>query len=262
MILKHTFLGLFLTFSFYLPSSQAAIITQNVEYKDGKTVLEGFLAYDDAIQGKRPGVIVVHEWKGLNNYARRRAQQLAEMGYVAFAADMYGKGMVAKDHAEAAKLSGVYRENRKLTRKRAEAAYKVLAKNPHVNSSKIAAIGYCFGGMTVLEMARAGMDLKGVSSFHGSLPAPIPAEKGKIKAKVVVFHGSDDTFAGASDVPDFETEMKNAEADWTLVILGGAAHSFTVPEAGSNKSSGMAYDEKADKRSWEMLAQFLKEWFS
>lgn len=262
MTVKHAFLGLFLALSLQMPTSQAAIITQNVEYKDGKTVLEGFLAYDDSIQGKRPGVLVVHEWKGLNDYAKKRAEQLAQMGYVAFAADMYGRGVIAKDHAEAARLSGVYRDDRKLTRKRAKAAYKVLAKNPNVDSSKIAAIGYCFGGMTVLEMARAGMDLKGVASFHGSLPTPLPAEKGKVKAKVVVFHGGDDTFAGASDVPDFETEMKNAGVDWTFVVLGGAAHSFTVPEAGNNKASGMAYDEKADKRSWKIFTQFLKEWFA
>ncbi len=239
----------------------AAIVTSPMEYKHGDAVLEGYLAYDDSIQGKRPGVLVVHEWKGLNDYAKSRAEQLAQLGYVAFAVDMYGKGVVAASHEEAAKLSGIYKGDRNLMRERIKAGYEVLKNNERVDVSKIAAIGYCFGGTTVLEIARSGMDVKGVASFHGGLSAPIPAKEGEVKAKVIVFTGADDAFIKKEEVDGFQDEMRNAKADWQLVLLGGAVHSFTVPEAGSDKSKGMAYDEKADQRSWTMLLNFLNEIF-
>ncbi len=242
--------------------SFAAVVTQAVEYKDGETLLEGYLAYDDAIEGKRPGIIVVHEWKGLNDYAKGRADELAELGYVAFAVDMYGKGIYAKDHEEAGKLSGVYRSDRNLMRQRAKAAFDILKNNPHVDPQNTAAIGYCFGGTTVLEMARAGFDLKGVVSFHGSLDAPLPAAPGVIKAKVLVMHGADDNFVGNEKVLVFQEEMRKAGADWQLVMFGDAVHSFTVPEAGSDKSKGAAYNALADKRSWGMMKQFFSELFS
>jgi len=253
---------IFLWLSFQTVSS-AAVVTEAVEYMDGDAVLEGYLAYDDAIQGKRPGILVVHEWKGLNDYAKKRALQLAELGYAAFAADMYGKGIYAKDHEEAGKLSGVYRSDRNLMRQRAKAAFDVLKNNPQVDPQNTAAIGYCFGGTTVLEMARAGFDLKGVVSFHGALDTPVPAVPGTIKAKVLVMQGADDSFAGTTQqITAFEDEMRKAGADWQLVIFGDAVHSFTVPEAGSDKSKGAAYNAPADKRSWGMMKQFLSELFS
>ncbi len=239
----------------------ATVVTEAVEYKHGDAVLEGFLAYDDATQAKRPGVLVVHEWKGLNDYAKKRALMLAEMGYVAFAVDMYGKGITAKDHAEAGKLAGIYKSDRNLMRARAKAGLEVLKSHPLVDPEKTAAIGYCFGGTTVLELARAGEPLLLVASFHGSLDTPVPAKVGEIRAKVAVFHGAEDSFISHDDIHAFKDEMRTAGADWTFVGLGGAVHSFTVPEAGDDPSKGMAYNALADRRSWAMLKNFFDELF-
>jgi dienelactone hydrolase len=238
------------------------VVTQAVEYRHGDAVLEGYLAYDDAVEGKRPGILVVHEWKGLNDYAKSRAGQLAAMGYTAFAADMYGKGILAKDHAEAGKLAGVYLNDRNLMRERARAAYEVLKQNEQVDPSRIAAIGYCFGGATVLEMARAGMGLRGVASFHGALKTPSPAGPGGVRARVLVFNGAEDTFISPEDIAAFKKEMTESGADWNFVEMEGAVHSFTVPSAGSDKSTGVAYHPEADRKSWAMLEDFLKEIFS
>ena len=236
---------------------RAAVQGSTVEYKDGDAVLEGYVAYDDAIQGVRPVVLVVHEWKGLNDYAQRRADMLAGLGYLAFAVDMYGKGLRARDHQEAAKLSGVYRENRSLMRARASAALDFIRTNERADISRVAAIGYCFGGTTVLEMARAGFDLAGVASFHGALSAPVPAEKGAVKAKVLVFHGAMDKFIPAEEVEAFKKEMTEAEADWEFVMFSKTVHSFTVAEAGDKPETGMAYNAVADHRSWDTLKLFL-----
>lgn len=258
--MKKIFLALLFVF---IPTlAHAEVVTQTVEYRDGDAILKGYLAYDNSTEAKRPGILVVHEWKGLNDYAKRRAEQLAALGYVAFAVDMYGDGIVAKDHEDAAKLSGAYRSDRAKTRERARAGYEVLKNNPLVDPEKMAAIGYCFGGMTVLEMARAGFDLKGVVSFHGGLDTPTPAEPGAIKAKVLVLHGADDPHSGAESVARFEDEMRHSGADWQVVLFGGAVHAFTVPSAGSDKSTGVAYDESADKRSWGMMKQFFDEIFN
>ncbi len=252
---------LFLILGLLLASSAyAALHTETVAYKDGEVELEGFLAYDDAREGKLPGVLVFHEWKGLNEYAKKRATMLAQLGYVAFAADMYGKGVKAETHEEAAKLSSLYKEDRSLMRNRAKAALDFLASYERVNSDHIAAMGYCFGGTTVLEMARAGFGLKGVVSFHGALDTPIPANPGDIKAKVLVFHGADDEFVNAH-VPAFMEEMKKSGADWQFVSFGGAVHSFTVPEAGNDPSKGMAYNKAADHRSWQTTKMFFDEIF-
>ncbi len=251
----------FLGWMAFQSGAYAAIVAQPIEYQHDGQVLEGYLAYDNAVQGKRPGVIVVHEWKGLNDYARGRAEQLAALGYIAFAVDMYGKGIYAEDHQQAAKLSGAYREDRTLMRARARVGYEVLANHPLTDPGRMAAIGYCFGGTTVLEMARAGFDLKGVISFHGGLGTPMPAEPGTLKAKIVVMQGAEDTHT-AGDIPDFKNEMRAAGADWQLIEFGGAVHSFTVPEAGNDPSKGSAYDPAADRRSWAMLEQFLKEIFA
>ena len=238
----------------------AAVVGKTVEYQDGKDILEGYLVYDDATQDKRPAVLVVHAWEGLDDYTKSRAEQLAQLGYVAFAVDMYGKGIRAKDHDDAAKLSGVYRSDRALMRRRAKAGYDFLKSHALTDPERMAAIGYCFGGTTVLEMARAGFDLKGVASFHGDLSTSTPAKPGDIRAKVIAFQGGNDQFTlGGAD--NFENEMRQAGADWQLVVLGGAVHSFTVPTAGTNEASGMAYNEKADRRSWAILLQFFSEIF-
>jgi len=240
---------------------QAAVHTEAVEYHDGEAVLEGYLAYDDANTQKRPGVLVVHEWKGLNEYAKRRARQLAELGYIAFAADMYGNGIVAKDHEEAAKLSGVYRSDRQLMRQRAKAGLEVLRQHPLADADRLAAIGYCFGGTTVLELARSGEPLRGVVSFHGTLDTPNPEDARQIHGKVFVLQGADDPYAKSEAVAAFETEMRAAHVSHRVIRYPGAVHSFTVPEAGNDPSTGVAYNAAADQQSWETMRQFFNEIF-
>lgn len=232
-----------------------------VEYRHGDVVLEGYLAYNRDQKGKRPGVIVVHEWRGHNPYVRRRAEELAKLGYIAFAVDMYGKGVYAKDHEEAARMSGVFRENRALARARAKAGLDLLLKHELCDGKRVAAMGYCFGGTTALEMARAGFDLVGVASFHGNLSTPNPADAKNIKGKVIAFHGADDPFIPKDQIAAFHEEMKNGGVDWQFVSFGGAVHSFTVREAGNDPKQGMAYNEAADRRSWEMLKLFFAEVF-
>jgi dienelactone hydrolase len=186
---------------------------------------------------------------------------LAELGYIAFALDMYGKGVYAKDHDEAGKLSGVYRSDRKLMRERAKAGLEILKRHPMTDQSRMAAIGYCFGGTTVLELARSGEDLRGVVSFHGGLSNPKPEDAKNIKGRVLVLHGANDKFISSDEVSAFQEEMRNADVDWQMIFYGGAVHSFTVPEAGNDPSKGMAYNEKADKRSWEEMKRFFNEIF-
>jgi dienelactone hydrolase len=241
--------------------SQAGVKAELVEYKHGDVALEGYMAYDDAIQGKRPGVIVVHEWMGHNPYVRKRAEQLAKLGYIAFAIDMYGKGVRAKDAKEAAALSNIYRSDRRLMRARANAGLEVLKKHPLADPGRIAAIGYCFGGTTALETARSGADLAGVVSFHGGLDSPNPGDAKNIKGKVLALHGGDDPYVPPEQVIKFEEEMRKAGVDWQLVSYGGAVHSFTNPEAGNDPSKGAAYNEKADRRSWEAMKLFFAEIF-
>ena len=242
-------------------SAQAKIVTQTVEYQQGDTTLEGYLAFDDSITGKRPGVLVVHQWMGLTDYEKHRAEQLAQLGYVAFCADIYGKGVRPKDTGEAGPLAGKYKGDRALLRARVNAALDVLEKNQLVDSKRVAAIGYCFGGTTVIELARSGADIAGVVSFHGGLDSPTPADGKNIKSKVLVCHGADDPFVKPSDLAAFEDEMRQANVDWTLIKFGGAVHSFTQPMAGNDNSKGAAYNEKADKRSWEAMKAFFAEIF-
>ena len=248
--------GLFVAGS---PEASAAVRTDTVTYQDGDAVLEGYLAYDDASPNPRPGVLVVHEWKGLNEYAKRRAEQLAELGYIAFAVDMYGKGIRARDHDEAARLSGIYRSDRQLMRRRILAGFEELKRHPLTDSSRIAATGYCFGGTSVLELARSGADLVGVVSFHGGLSTPNPADAANIKGRVLVLHGADDTFVAPEEVAAFESEMRQAGVRYRLIKYPGAVHSFTIPEAGNDPSTGMAYNAEADRRSWEEMRAFLSE---
>lgn len=238
----------------------ARVVTQTLEYRQGDVVLEGYLAYEKGKKG-RPGVLVVHEWMGLNDYAKMRAEKLADLGYVALAVDMYGKGVRAADTGEAAALSGKYKSDRPLMRARIQAALDVLRGLPQVDSKRIAAIGYCFGGTTVLELARSGADLSGVVSFHGALDTPMPAQTGQVRAKVLVLHGGDDPLVPPEQVSAFEAEMRQAGVDWQLVAYGGAVHSFTNPAAGNDPSKGVAYDARTDKRSWKAMKGFFDELF-
>lgn len=242
-----------------LTEVQARVVTQTVTYRDNGTVLRGFLAYDDGLKGKRPGVLVVHEWWGLNDFARERALKLAGLGYVGLAADMYGGGATTRDREEAGKLAGALLKNPDLLRARAHAALKVLAAAPRVDPKRLAAIGFCFGGTTVLELAYSGADLAGVVSFHGGLPRPQPGELTHLKAKILVLHGADDPLVPAADLTNFQQAMRQAGADWQMVFFSGAVHSFTNPAAGGNKASGAAYDALAARRSWRYMQEFFRE---
>ncbi len=245
----------------WMVPAQAAVRSEPVEYKQGDATLEGYLAYDDALSGKRPGILIVHEWWGLNDYVKGRADQLAQMGYVAFAADIYGKGVGAKTPAEAGRLSNIYVSDRKLMRTRVNAGLDMLLKNQYTDPARIAAIGYCFGGMTVLELARSGANVAGVVSFHGELNTPDPGDAKNIKAKVLVLHGADDPVVPTNQVLAFVEEMRKARVDWQLVMYGNAVHSFTNPQAGNDPSKGAAYNEKADRRSWQAMKDFFGEMF-
>jgi dienelactone hydrolase len=242
-------------------SVQAKIVTQTIEYKQGGATLEGYLAYDDASTAARPGVLVVHQWLGLTDYEKHRAEQLAALGYVAFCADIYGKGVRPQNTSEAGVEATKYKSNRALLRLRVNAGLNVLKKNELVDPKRVAAIGYCFGGTTVIELARSGADIAGVVSFHGGLDSPHPEDGKNIKCKVLALHGADDPHVPAKDLAAFEDEMRQAKVDWELVKYGGAVHSFTDWNAGNNPAQGAAYNEKADKRSWEAMQQLFAEAF-
>ncbi len=250
-----------ITLAGFSTSALGALKTETVEYKQGDTPLEGYLAYDDAIKGKRPGIVVVHEWKGLNDYAKRRSEELAQLGYVAFAADIYGKGVRPQDVSEAAAISGKYKSDRSLLRARVNAALDVLKSQPNVDGSKLAAIGYCFGGTAALELARSGADIKGVVSFHGGLSSPTPQDAKNIKARILALHGAADPFVKSDEVAAFEKEMKGAGVSYRLIKYPGAMHGFTNPDNKGTNPPGALYNEAADKASWQEMQKFFKEIF-
>jgi len=242
-------------------STSAALKTQTVEYTESGTVLEGYLVYDDSLKGKVPGIVVVHDWMGNGEFAKGRAQALAKLGYVAFAADIYGKGVRPADAKAAGTLADRYKTDRPLFRRRLRAAHEELLKQSRVDAAKTAAIGYCFGGTGALELARSGAPVAGVVSFHGGLGSPTPNDAKAIRGKVLVLHGADDPFVPAEEVSGFEKEMREAQIDWQLIKYGASVHSFSNPKAGSDNSKGAAYNEKADKRSWLAMQSFLQELF-
>ncbi|MBM3329079.1 MAG: dienelactone hydrolase family protein [Calditrichaeota bacterium] len=240
----------------------AEVKTRTIEYLVDGVTCEGYFAWDDAVTAPRPGILVLHEWKGLEDYARDRTEALARLGYVAFAADMYGKDIRPKTREEAMTESGRLRNDRALVRRRANASLELLKSKSSVDSSRLAAIGYCFGGMCALELARSGAELKGVVSFHGSLDTPDLVSAGQVKAKLLVLHGAADPAVPPDKVRAFESEMTAAGVDWQLVSYGGAVHAFTNPNAGNNPSTGAAYDPKAAARSWKAMQTFFDELFS
>ena len=243
------------------PCLHAAVQTKVIEYKQSDQVLEGYLAWDDAVTGSRPGVLVVHEWTGLGDYAKMRAKMLAEMGYIAFAAHIYGKGIRPATPQEAGAQAGMYKNNPKLMRDRVRAGLDALRREPLCDPKRVAAIGYCFGGTCVLELARSGADVAGVVSFHGGLATATPADAKHIRGKVLVLHGGDDPHVPPKEVDAFEDEMRAAGVGWQVVVYGGAVHAFTNPSAGSDKSRGAAYNAAADRRSWETMKAFFAEIF-
>lgn len=239
----------------------SAVKGHEVEYRAGGISLKGYLAHADAAQGKQPAVLVVHEWWGHDEHARNSARKLAEAGYVALALDMYGEGKQAHHPGDAGKLAGEVSRNLPLMKARFDAAREFLARQPNVDASRIAAIGYCFGGSVVLQMAREGEDLRGVVSLHGALGTDRPAQPGRVKAKVLALNGEDDPMVPKSDVEAFETEMKTAGVDYKVVNYPGARHAFTNPAAtarGKEFNIPIAYDADADRKSWKETLAFLE----
>jgi dienelactone hydrolase len=239
----------------------AAILEKEIEYKFDGALHQGYVFFDDSKTELRPGILIVHEWKGISENVMQSGHELAKLGYVAFAVDIYGKDVRPKNNQEAAKVSGSYKKNRQLLRSKVLAGMQQLKKQPYVDSSKIGAIGYCFGGTTVLEMARSGYDLAGVVSFHGGLDSHNPEEAKKIKCKVLVLHGADDPHVSEKERLDFIAEMRATNVDWQLFQYGNAVHSFTNKSAGTDNSLGAAYNEKAATRSWQAMKAFFKEIF-
>ena len=242
----------------------AKVTTREVEYRSGDTVLKGYLAENSAMKGKRPAVLVVHEWWGHNEYARKRARMLAELGYVALAVDMFGEGKTAQHPGDAGKFAGEVMKNKEVGEARFNAALDFIKQQPNVDPERIAAIGYCFGGGVVLHMARQGADLKGVASFHGSLATDSPAKPGSVKARVLVFNGEADKMIPPEQVTAFKEEMTKAGAPFRYVGYPGVMHSFTNPDADSYAKKfnlPLAYNKKADQNSWAEMKKFLKEIF-
>ena len=238
-------------------SGFAAIHTETVEYKLGDVVLAGYLAYDDATDNKRPGVLVVHEWMGINDYAKQRAEQLAGLGYVAFALDMYGKDVKIANREEASAMAGKFYQDRQLMRDRAAAGLEQLNAFRLTDPNHVAAIGYCFGGSTVLELARGGADNSGVVSFHGGMQNPPPENQANINA-----NGAIDPYVPMDQVNAFVAEMDSAKIDYQLIMYANAVHGFTNPNNGTDNSKGAAYNANADKRSWEAMRSFFAEIFA
>lgn len=238
-----------------------SLVKQTVDYKHGDKVLEGYLAYQEEGPQKRPAVIVFHDWNGIDDYERGRADMLAELGYVAFAADIYGKGIRPEGPAASSQEAGKYYQDVNLFRGRVNAALEYVKGHSLVDASKVAAIGYCFGGRAALELARSGADMAGVVSFHGGLKTEKPAQAGAVKAALLVLHGTDDPHVPASEVAAFNTEMIEAKLGYTLVSYAGAVHSFTHKDAGNDPSRGSAYNEAADKASWVAMQRFLGDLF-
>ena len=252
-----SFLVLFLLSS----SLSAKVVHEAVAYKDGDVTLNGHIFYDDSIQGKRPGVLVIHEWWGLNDYAKKRAEMLAEMGYVAFAADMYGDNKVTKHAKDAKGWMMQITSNVDGWRKRASLGLDVLMNHKLTDSTQTAAIGYCFGGATVMQMAYAGSDVKGVVSFHGSLPPAKPEQANNISTEILVAHGNADPFVPAEKVAKFKNALDSAGVKYDFRGYDGAKHAFTNVDAGNYGIAALAYDENADMKSWQAMQEFFGKIF-
>ena len=246
-------------------AAQAKLVTKSVPYEQGGVKLEGFLAYDDSAKGQRPGVLVIPEWWGLNDYIKGRAEQLAGMGYVAFAADMYGTGVTTTDPKKAGELAGQF-YGKSLMAERAQAGLDQLTKSGLVDRSKIAAIGFCFGGATCQALAYSGAPLVGMVSFHGSLIPATPEAAAKNKAKFLICHGAIDPFTKPEAVEAFKKSLDDGHIDYQFISSSGAIHAFTNPEADAIRASsglnGIGYNEPAARRSWQHMKSFFDEIFA
>jgi dienelactone hydrolase len=240
-------------------NAHAALVKKDFAYTLAGKPYEGYLVYDDAVKAPKPGVLVGHNWMGLTEETKSKADQVAQLGYVAFAVDIYGKGIRPKGPKEAGELAGMFKKDRTMLRARMQQGLQTLMAQPQVDKKRLAVIGYCFGGTAALELGRAGADVKAITTFHAGLDSPKPEDGKRIKAKVLVLHGADDPYNPATDVAAFENEMRNAKVDWQLVQYGGAVHSFTEKGAGNDNSKGAAYNANADRRSWQAMQDFFKE---
>ena len=247
------------------PLLHAAVQEKQVDYTSGDTTLKGYLVWNDAIKGKHPGILVVHEFWGLNDYARKRARMLAELGYTALAVDMYGNGKIGEHPREASEFMNDVMSHADIAKARFVAGKTLLEQQPTVDAKKIAAIGYCFGGGTVLMMAREGVDLRGVVSFHGMLHTDMPTHPGQVKARILVENGADDTLVKPEDITAFKQEMDAAGARYQFDNLAGAKHSFTNPDADALAKKydlPIGYNAAADQKSWQAMQKFFKEIFA
>lgn len=241
---------------------QGKVVTRSIAYTDGDVQLEGYYAYDDAVAGPRPGVLLVHAWWGLGNDEKARAHQLAELGYAAFALDMFGKGKFTDDPAQAGQWAGAFYQDRQLARTRAAAGLAVLTSQAEVDSSRVAAIGYCFGGSIVIELAYSGADLRGIVTFHGN---PLPAMEGdadRVKAHMLICHGAADTLVGMDKINAFTDSLAGSTIDWELIVYAHAKHSFTTPSVDKMNLAGAGYNALADNRSWKAMRAFFEEVFA
>lgn len=244
---------------FLSSSANASLVESLIEYRHKGQVMEGFLVYDSSVTGKRPAAVVVHDWMGLGDFVKEKSRELARQGYMVLAADVYGKGIRASNAEEAGKLATIYKSDRKLFRERLKAAYQTLAKQSQTDTKKMIAMGFCFGGTAALEMARSGLNLKGVISYHGGLDSPTPQDAKAIKAKVLVLHGAIDPYVSEQELAGFYKEMNDAKVDYQFISYSGTVHSFTQPHAGSDISKGAAYNEVSARRAFVASDAFLKE---
>lgn len=240
---------------------RADVKTQTITYEYDGVTLKSYLAWDDAARGKRPGILVVHEWWGLNAYARRRAEQLAALGYVAFACDMYGEGKYTEHPKEAGQMATAVRKNVKVWQGRARAGLDILKKQKQVDPSKLAAIGYCFGGSTALQLAYTGAELSAVVTFHAALPVPEAEQAKAVKARLLICHGAMDKFIPEATILKFRAALEEAKVDYAMVYFGGAVHSFTVKGIDKKGVPGLAYNAAADRRSWAYMRLMFREAF-
>ena len=242
-------------------AAQAAVNARDVDYIAGGDPMEGFLAFDESIQGKRPGILVMHTRRGIGAFVKERTEELAKMGYVAFAADIFGKGVRPVEDGPAGVQSTKFRKDRPLTRLRAQAAFDLIRQHPLVDGGRIGTIGYCLGGMIALELARDGAPLLGVGIFHGTLDTPTPRDAKNIKGRALVMTGAEDPVIKQEEVAAFVKEMRDAKVDFQLEMYGSVVHGFTEKHNGNDPSRGSAYNERADKLSWAAMSGMFQEVF-
>jgi len=237
------------------------IQTRTIDYQDGDVDLQGYLAWDDAVEGKRPGVMISHAWAGRSDFENTKAEELAKLGYVGFALDNFGRGILGTSQEENSALIQPFLDDRAMLHGRLQIALEVLKSLDEVDASRVAAIGFCFGGLCVLDLARTGTDICGVVSFHGLFGSPGNTAGNRIKAKVLALHGWDDPMAPPDQVVSLAEELSSMGADWQIHGYGNTMHAFTNPQA-NDPDFGTVYSPDADRRSWNAMQDFLSEVFT